>query len=158
MATLNHTGIQTREEQNVVDQVKQLVRVLLDLLHEDSFVGRVVLGFEQFGKANHRIQWRTDFVAHVCQECLFQRLCLLSFLGLYGQTALGLYHLRHVAAHAEVTLYLSVGIHHRHHVEQQPYRTALLVVQYDFYSQLNGDIELVIQLVEHDRHVLSESW
>ena len=135
---LNHVGIQSRQEQNVVHQLQQRVRVLAYLVHEQCFVSHVVLRLEQLCETNHRVQRRTNLITHVRQEGLFQCFCLLGLLRFNGQLLLRFHHLRHVTAHAEVAFHLPLGIHQRNHIELQPYRTTVLVAYLGLYQQLYG--------------------
>ena len=48
-----HVGIQTRYEQDIVNQVQQHICVLLDFVGKYRLVFQAMLCFEQVGKTNH---------------------------------------------------------------------------------------------------------
>ena len=127
LVILQHVGIQAREEQDVVHQLKQRVGVALDFLHEDGLISLIVLSLEKLGKTDYRIQRRANLVAHIGQERLLQQLGLLRLLGLDGQMALGFHHIRHIAAQTKVADHLALAVPDRHHVEHEPYLAAFLV-------------------------------
>ena len=76
LVELHHVGIETRDEEDVVDELQQLVGVALDVVDEQGLIFWVVVGTQQFGEAYHGAQWRSYLVAHVLQEGVFQQLGL----------------------------------------------------------------------------------
>ena len=80
----NHLSIQTREEQDVVDEFQQLRRVLLDFMDKQRLFLWRMLHLEQFGKTNNGSQRGTYLVAHVAEEGILDGLHLLCFLRLNG--------------------------------------------------------------------------
>ena len=107
---LNHARVEAREEQDVVHQIEQVTRVLLDFLDEECLILGLMVHHEEFGKAEYRGKRSTDFVAHVAQEGVFHRFYLLSLYGFPGQLLFGGLDVADVAAHAEIVCDLSVGI------------------------------------------------
>ena len=63
-----HAGIQSGKEQDVVDELQQVSRVLLDLLDEQRLVVCSMIQFKEFSKTNDRAEGSTNLVAHVRQE------------------------------------------------------------------------------------------
>ena len=118
LMVFHHIGIQAGEQHHIVDERQHVVGIGLDLLYESGLVSLVMWCIKQSRKAHHIIQRCTDLIAHIREERLLQQLCLLGFLGLYDQTVLHLYHIRHLTTQAVVAFYLAVGIKHRNHVEQ----------------------------------------
>ena len=154
---VNHIGIQTGDEKDVVDQPQQLVGVFLDFLDEERFILWVVLRLKEFGKAHHRIERGTYLIAHIGEERLLQKLRLLGFLRLHSQTLLCLHHLRHVTADAEIALYLALFVKQWHHIEQQPYLTALAVADLRLDSVGHIMTRQMIHAVEHTGDITAEA-
>ena len=75
----NHVSIKTREEEDVVDQLKQLGGIVLNLLDEQRLVRCLMRHIEEFGETHHRAQRGTDLIAHIAQEGILDRLHILSF-------------------------------------------------------------------------------
>ena len=130
---------------------------MLDLLHEEGLVALVVVARKEAGIADDVVQRRAYLVAHVRQEGLFQQLRLLCLLRLHGQALLCLHHIRDVAIGAEVALHLAIGVKHGHHVEQQPYLSALLVANLYLYGLHNAELRQVVHPVQRGVHGAAES-
>ena len=88
-----------------------------------------MLSTEELGKADHGIQWGTQLIAHIQEERVFQLLLLLGLGRLHLQSSLGIGHLRHITAHAEIVGHLTVIVQHRHNPEVQVDVSSLLVAE-----------------------------
>ena len=145
LVILNHVGIQTREEQDVVDKTQQGVRTRLNLLDEESLVSSIVLCLKQVGKAYDIIQRSTNLIAHIGQERLLEQFGFLSLLGLNSQTTLSLHHIGQVATDSEIMLHLTFLVEDGHHVEHEPNLSTLLIADF----RLDGFLDVVSGEVVH---------
>ena len=64
---------QARYIQNIINQSKQQIRILLNDLHEFlTGIGIIIIRNQHTGETDNRVQRRTDLMAHVSQESGFQ--------------------------------------------------------------------------------------
>ena len=114
-----HPRIEARQEENVVDQFQQHLRVVFDLFDEDALVVGRMLHLEQLSESHDRIQRCTDLVTHIPEEGVLNHFHLLSLGRLLGQFLLGLHHLAHITAHAEIVFGQTVVVDDWHQVQLQ---------------------------------------
>ena len=150
---LNHPGIQTRQEQDVVDELQQQRGIVVDLLDEKALVLRRVLQLKQFGKAYHRVERRADLVAHVAQEGVLHRLHLLGLGSLPGQILLRSLQLADVAAHADISRHTALLVQHRRERQVEHHRVvglslAAMMPQHRLHRCRHGRLAAVVHAVE----------
>ena len=78
---LHLAGFNLRQVEDVVDQPQQMFAAGEDLIQEPLPSAAVVLSVagvdHQLGETDDRVQWRSQFVAHVGQEHALVLVCLL---------------------------------------------------------------------------------
>ena len=107
--------------------------------------------------ADDVVQRCTDLITHIREEGLFQQLRLLCLLRLHSQLLLRRHHIGDVTIGAEVAIHLSFLIQHRHHVEEQPYLSALLVAYLYLDSLHDAALRQVIHPVQRTVHRSAEA-
>ena len=73
----DHLGIQTGEEEDVVDELQQLRRTRFDLIDKHGLVFCTVFHLEELCEAHDGSQRGTDLEAHVMEERVLHHLHLL---------------------------------------------------------------------------------
>ena len=109
------------------------------------------------GKAHDSIQRRTNLIAHIGEESLFQQISLLGLLTLHSQAMLHLHQICHIAAHTEIALHLTLIVKHGHHIEQKPHLATFLVANLNLYGLIDAMLGQVVHPVEHTRHCTTET-
>ena len=107
---------------------------------------------EEFRKSDDSVQRRTDFKAHVVEECVFHHFHLLGAQCLCRKFLLNRLDLTDVTAHAEVLFHVSLPVVYRDEVELQEETVAGIIAEDSLDLRVNG---LCCETVHALQYVLS---